>query len=276
MERKRKYISATNLTHKGADHQKASSRNVKQIITPHDFDQLKRHYKFVLDEDNFNEEGDNKPSQESESDSKVKKMNTTWQERMVRQYHSHLYKTHVIADFSKYETPSSQIGLRWRTEAEVASGFGVDTCGNKYCPCYFMNPIGETMVKAIVEDVVKWSQQRTFVKLLSTYYHSSQDAIIKTSSKHGQSDGEIKTTNTQQAISHDFKNDERQLLDKIPYGIGLDDYQVHFAYMEDGIKKEELVKLKLCLRCAPILFRFRGGEIGAKNARQQCFKTEKD
>jgi len=82
---------------------------------------------------------------------------------MVRRYHSHLYKTHVIADFSKYETPSSQIGLRWRTEAEVSSGMGVDTCGNKHCPCYYINSVKGTKVKAKVEDVVIWSKTRQYL-----------------------------------------------------------------------------------------------------------------
>ena len=32
------------------------------------------------------------------------------------------------------------------------------------------------------------------------------------------------------------------------------DYEVDFVYVEQRIKKRELVKVRLCLRCAPLLF----------------------
>ena len=146
MERKRKYTNSLVSNDRDVRNQpdlkrgRASTSNhraVEQVITPYDYEQLKKHYKFVLDDED--EKDDN--TQDLESDSDLEKKTTTWQERMVRRYHSHLYKTHVIADFSKYETPSSQIGLRWRTEAEVSSGMGVDTCGNKHCPCYYINSV---------------------------------------------------------------------------------------------------------------------------------------
>ena len=47
-------------------------------------------------------------------------------------------------------------------------------------------------------------------------------------------------------------------LSNVPYGIGLHDYELDFAYDERGARKRELVKARLCLRCAPILFVARG------------------
>lgn len=53
------------------------------------------------------------------------------------------------------------------------------------------------------------------------------------------------------------ENEEEELkrLKEISHGLGLCDYEVPFAYQERGIAKTELVKLRLCLRCAPLLFR---------------------
>ena len=47
---------------------------------------------------------------------------------------------------------------------------------------------------------------------------------------------------------------ERARLSDVPHGIGLHDYEVNFAYVEGGTRKRELVKVRLCLRCAPLLF----------------------
>ena len=47
---------------------------------------------------------------------------------------------------------------------------------------------------------------------------------------------------------------EQNRLSSLPYGIGLHDYEVDFVYVEQRIKKRELVKIRLCLRCAPLLF----------------------
>lgn len=56
---------------------------------------------------------------------------------MVQQYHSHLYKEYVLADLT---TRPGQVGLQWRTRAEVESGRGHTTCGNKFCRCTSCSP----------------------------------------------------------------------------------------------------------------------------------------
>jgi len=77
--------------------------SIKNITIQSDYDELSKAYKFVLDDDGNNGDGD---------DEAAKSKDSRWQDRMVRKYHEHLYKTHVIADLTRYET--SQIGLRWR------------------------------------------------------------------------------------------------------------------------------------------------------------------
>ncbi len=62
------------------------------------------------------------------------------------------------------------------------------------------------------------------------------------------------------------EDEELRLLAKVPHGLGLHDYEVPFTYNEHGVSKTELVKLRLCLQCAPLLFQKRGG--GALEARK--------
>lgn len=178
-------------------------RKICNVISALDHDELKRHYMFVPEADN-----------------------TTWQQRMVNHYHSHLYKEYVLADLSH----PGQVGLRWRTEQEVQNGRGHATCGNKHCGHGPGSPQSSSSV------------------LLATYYQSSLP-----------SSGE----------------DERRLLEKIPHGLGLHDYEVPFTYTEHGQNKTELVKLRLCLRCAPLLFASRGGE-GVLEARKARTKNKRD
>ena len=68
----------------------------ENIPAPADVEELKKAYKFVI-----NNDGDN-----------THNVNSRWQDRMVAKYHEHLYKTHVIADLTHYK--KSRIGLRWR------------------------------------------------------------------------------------------------------------------------------------------------------------------
>jgi protein FRA10AC1 len=197
-----------------------SRRKAQNIITDSDYEELKKSYKFIIDDENEQQEED----EQSKSNQK-----SSWKDRMVQTYHSHLYKTHVIADLTQYKT--SRIGLRWRTEQEVMIGKGVETCGNKHCPSYDLaKHIEASMSKTLVTEALK-------------SYNDTSPSIKQ-------------------------EDDEWERLRKFPYGVGLHDYEVHFAYEEQGEKKEELVKLRLCLRCAPMLFYKKGGALGALMARQ--------
>ena len=58
------------------------------------------------------------------------------------------------------------------------------------------------------------------------------------------------------------ETEDQLSLNNVPEGVGLHDYRVHFAYVERSTEKEELVKLRLCLRCAPSLYYGKGGGDG--------------
>lgn len=164
---------------------------------------------------------------------------TTWQDRMVINYHQHLYKTYVIADLSRYK--ESQIGLRWRMKAEVDEEKGVESCGNKHCPCYF-----DQDRKRSVREIRDWRRNVNENELVEKYIR------------------QIRTT-----TYGDTEHAEDKRIHGLPYGVGLSDYEVHFAYVEKGQDKEELVKLRLCLRCAPKLFFGKEGSLGARRARDK-------
>lgn len=196
---------------------------------------------------------------------------TTWQERMVQKYHSHLYKSHVIADFSKQtKTNPNNIGLRWRVKDEVVNGKGFDTCGNKHCPCYYqdyyddnetddlsrqrhqevsgvagMDQTKKRSKKRKLDDIIRWKANKQNRSLLDHYE--------KQQSKENEGGGE----------------EEMNRLLNVPFGLGLFDYTVHFKYKEQDQVKQELVQLKLCLRCAPKLFQEKGDVLGAWNARRK-------
>ena len=64
-------------------------------------------------------------------DRAAEKAPLTWEQRLARRYHEKLFKEYALADMSRYR--EGQVGLRWRTEAEVFDGKGQFVCGNKRC-----------------------------------------------------------------------------------------------------------------------------------------------
>ena len=50
---------------------------------------------------------------------------------MARKFYNKLFKEYALVDLSRYQ--EGRLGLRWRTEAEVASGRGHHTCGGLLC-----------------------------------------------------------------------------------------------------------------------------------------------
>ena len=54
-----------------------------------------------------------------------------WEVRLAARYHAKLHKEYAIIDLSKWQ--KGLFGLRWRTEAEVLEGIGVEVCGAKRC-----------------------------------------------------------------------------------------------------------------------------------------------
>jgi len=237
--------------------------SVKNVTTQSDYEELRKAYTFI-------------PSSSISSVTKTDN-NETWQQRMVMKYHEHLYKSHVIADFSKQTTDSpNNIGLRWRIKSEVMNGKGFETCGNKHCLCYFEDndttacyKNNDKRQKRSVEDIIRWRKNA----VNRMYLHNYENDIINDKNKLKNS----KENQTDQDHDNVINNNnniiaqrENQRLIKVPHGLGLFDYTVHFQYEEQNKSKEELVQLKLCLRCAPKLFLgSKGGVVGALKARMK-------
>lgn len=242
-----------------------------------DWEALKSHFQFVL------------PDEDEE------KIGSTWQDRMVRHYHSHLYKEYVLADLSRV-LEIGKVGLRWRTEDEVKSGKGFRSCGNLKCQSVVCNnnsitSLSTTEKKEAYDAVVRRSvgigvpenggkYPLGVVLPLSTSSRAggALDEYLKscirgkaTSGDEDSSDSyedrrsrkrrkkskrkKKKFKQSRRSVSlQDEERDEQQRLSQIPYGVGLYDYEVDFAYQEQNVSKRELVKVRLCLRCAPLLF----------------------
>ncbi|KAL1690980.1 folate-sensitive fragile site protein Fra10Ac1-domain-containing protein [Schizophyllum commune] len=55
----------------------------------------------------------------------------SWDDQLARKYYDGLYKEYALCDLKHYK--SGNFALRWRTENEVLSGAGEETCGNTRC-----------------------------------------------------------------------------------------------------------------------------------------------
>src|SRR5699024_6014974 len=53
----------------------------------------------------------------------------TWGQRVAKKYYEKLFKEYCIIDLTRYK--ENKFGMRWRTEAEVLSGKGQFSCGNR-------------------------------------------------------------------------------------------------------------------------------------------------
>lgn len=103
---------------------RVDSRKVKNIVSAADHAAMHEHYSFLPPESNkkHNVDDGNSKNQPIPGVS-------SWQDRMVAQYHQHLFREFALADLSV----PGRIGLRWRTKEEVFSGRGERSCGNKRC-----------------------------------------------------------------------------------------------------------------------------------------------
>ena len=218
-------------------------RKLRNVCAASDYDELRKAYRFVPPE----------PPSEGVGSS------SNWQERMARRYESHLYREFVLADLTRHQM--GQIGLRWRTKDEVCSGKGFDTCGNKHCPSY-RSPDGSSFRD--IEAAKRASLSRTSEESVRRYLtlQEQKEKVCNQASRATHRD----------CVKDGCREEEEEMnaLSQLPYGSGLADYEVPFTYMEQEISKTELVKLRLCLRCAPLLFsQRRGGSLGAKRARER-------
>ena len=100
-----------------------------------DLDELKKHHRFLREDDD--DDDDKKEEEETrarrgrgeEEEAMLSLLNEG--ERVAKKYEGKLFKEYAIPDLSRWDTQG--VGLRWRTEKEVARGKGVDICGEKRC-----------------------------------------------------------------------------------------------------------------------------------------------
>ncbi|CAL6366702.1 unnamed protein product [Bathycoccus prasinos] len=103
--------------------------------TTTDLDELKKHHRFLREDDD--DDDDKKEEEETrarrgrgeEEEAMLSLLNEG--ERVAKKYEGKLFKEYAIPDLSRWDTQG--VGLRWRTEKEVARGKGVDICGEKRC-----------------------------------------------------------------------------------------------------------------------------------------------
>jgi len=274
---------------------KTSTSLTPAIAAPSDWEQLRAHFQFVLPTDDNNDDTNNNH-----------KYGSNWQERMVQNYHAHLYKEYVLADLSRVLN-IGKIGLRWRTEKEVADGRGFRCCGNLMCNKgssssnntatasnkdnaqdreAYASAVKRHMGIAIPENGGKvplgvlLPTESTASDALEVYLQSCADEQQqmmnqmqhyehkKKKKKHFHDHKSKKPKRKHQNYDYSLKeqeNNELARLESLPYGIGLHDYEVDFVYVEQQMKKRELVKVRLCLRCAPLLFIAKMNEKGSSS-----------
>ena len=99
-----------------------------------DLDELKKHHRFLREDD---DDDDDKKEEETGTrrgrgeEEEAMSLLLNEGERVARKYEGKLFKEYAIPDLSRWDTQG--VGLRWRTEKEVARGKGVDICGEKRC-----------------------------------------------------------------------------------------------------------------------------------------------
>lgn len=279
-------------------HRKRKHRSRDTNLPPHlpppapsDWDELRSHFQFVLPTDDY-AEGE-AAAEVNNAICQDRAYGSTWQQRMVKQYHSGLYKEYVLADLSRVTEPGNRVGLRWRVEQEVISGKGFRSCGNLMCgkpatASSSANPkssagsdrddsayraaarrhmgigVAENGGKNPIGILLPPPQEAT--ASLDRYLQScarerrkilQREQRKEQSGRHSKRAKRERNRHRRRRSEHCLKDRERaeqKRLSRLPPGTGLHDYEVDFAYAERGIKKRELVKVRLCLRCAPLLF----------------------
>ena len=125
------------------------------VVSGPDYVELRKNYTFL-------------PEQE--------RVGESWQDRMVLQYHQHLYKDYVLANTTRVHS-HKQLGLRWRTEKEVRIGKGSSSCGNLQCPGIIENGSKKTVeakqVLALYLNSTYPSNEAEEVENLSVLFHGT-------------------------------------------------------------------------------------------------------
>ncbi|ORX62742.1 hypothetical protein DM01DRAFT_1369330 [Hesseltinella vesiculosa] len=81
-----------------------------------EYDILKKHHRFIRDDDD---------------DLATDSSDLTWEKRIAKKYYDKLFKEYAICDLKLYKL--GKIALRWRTEPEVIQGKGQFVCASNRC-----------------------------------------------------------------------------------------------------------------------------------------------
>ncbi|KAH9031760.1 folate-sensitive fragile site protein Fra10Ac1-domain-containing protein [Lactarius pseudohatsudake] len=66
-----------------------------------------------------------------EDDDPTEAHNPSWNDQLAQKYYDNLFREFAVCDLKHYR--SGNFALRWRTESEVLSGAGENSCGNTRC-----------------------------------------------------------------------------------------------------------------------------------------------
>ena len=129
------FTAARKKSHQAAFLSRREERSSGGETTTTDLDELKKHHRFLRedDDDDDKKEEEETGTRRGRGEEEEAKMSLLLNEgeRVAKKYEGKLFKEYAIPDLSRWDTQG--VGLRWRTEKEVARGKGVDICGEKRC-----------------------------------------------------------------------------------------------------------------------------------------------
>ena len=102
-----------------------------ETYTRTDLDELKKQHRFLREDDDDKKEEETGTRRRRGEEEEAMSLLLNEGERVAKKYEGKLFKEYAIPDLSRWDTQG--VGLRWRTEKEVARGKGVDICGEKRC-----------------------------------------------------------------------------------------------------------------------------------------------
>ncbi|KAJ1553600.1 hypothetical protein HK405_007455 [Cladochytrium tenue] len=138
----------------------------------------------------------------------------TWEQRVARRYYDKLFKEFCLANLERYR--EGKIALRWRTQREVVDGKGQFSCGNLKC---------------------EFSEPRTQAR------RPSSGVVI----------GEVRFSSSRAGGGGGGGNRVEGAEGATPAMPPLKSWEVNFAYVEAGERRNALVKLRLCPACGVML-----------------------
>ncbi|GAA5966209.1 hypothetical protein JCM8115_006409 [Rhodotorula mucilaginosa] len=165
-------------------------------------------------------------------DSRVDPSTLPWEDQLASKFYDSLFKEYAVVNLKHYK--SGAVALRWRTEEEVLSGIGHLTCGSLRCR-----------------------------------YHEPSPSIVAAQQQQQADDASSIFTTTTEADLAPLAADpdsETPLVEA-----RLEELEMPFGYLEQGVKKSVLVKVVLCRECAKKL---RYGRQKARELREEKEERE--